>query len=202
MTLNSLRSGHMQCCLWGCDFNVLMDWFKQFYLIFYWGKSIPVVCIEKCCVFFLLRSVNFHITSWMHPFWTPPPKPDGITTFVEYCNKNCILNQTKPDERHSSDTWLHSFLSARSKQLVQMKLNKSKLFLIMPHVSFEFFLTYFLLTFINTIQWLFGLSRSLSRNIPTICKCKKLKGCAFERPCLRYGCGPEGFEMCGEDAIW
>lgn len=37
----------MQCCLWGCDFNLLMD-----HLIFYWGKSIPVVCIEKCCVFF------------------------------------------------------------------------------------------------------------------------------------------------------
>lgn len=43
-------------------------------------------------------------------------------------------------------------LSARTKQLVQMKLNKSKLFLFMPHVSFEFFLTWFLLTFVDALD--------------------------------------------------
>lgn len=80
-----------------------------------------------------------------------------------------------------------------------MKLNKSKLFLFMPHVSFEFFLTWFLLTFVDALD---SDCLTFPEVFPGIYQpSASARSCAFECLCLRYGCDPEGFEMRGEDAM-
>lgn len=79
-----------------------------------------------------------------------------------------------------------------------MKLNKSKLFLIMPR--FILILLNFLIFADTMYSDCFGLSRS-QRNLPTLCKCEKFISCVFECLCVQYGRDPEGFEMRGEDAI-
>lgn len=53
-------------------------------------KSIPVVCIEKCCVFFSVEvskiSSHFLCASLLNTS-SKTSKPDWITTFAENCNK-------------------------------------------------------------------------------------------------------------------